>query len=201
MKKEEYLTLKEEINDLTMMQNNCVIAMYTITIAILSLAIQQKNEWLFLLPYIILFSFQRIINAKKDVRIRAIAYIAVFLDGENGFEKNYATIVEKTTGNYNNKKFDKVMNVISGRVSSLQLGVVCTIGATVMCIFNKYSEWKTYTNVMNDLAVVDILPIILGIFLLGILKEWCTDALDSMKKRERYIQSLEAYKREMEKSK
>ena len=77
-KEEEHLSLRSEIISLVEIQNNYIIAMYTITIALITLAIQQKNVWIYLLPYVILFSFQRIILAKRDIMLRIAAYIAVF---------------------------------------------------------------------------------------------------------------------------
>lgn len=83
----EYLSLRSEIISLVDIQYNYILAMYTISIALISLAIQQQNEWIFLLPYIVLFSFQRVISAKRNIMIRIAAYIAVFLDEEFGWEK------------------------------------------------------------------------------------------------------------------
>ncbi len=53
-KDSEYIELKEEVIALIQIQNNYIIAMYTITVSILAFAIERNNEWLFLLPYIIL---------------------------------------------------------------------------------------------------------------------------------------------------
>ena len=132
-KDSEYMSLRAEIISLVEIQYNYIVTMYTITIAIISLAIQQKNEWLFLLPYIILISFQRVISAKRNVMLRIAAYIAVFLDGDIGWEKNYNEIVNHTLNKHNNtEKFSKLKNVLSGRISSLQLGVVCSAGCIVM---------------------------------------------------------------------
>lgn len=198
-KQEEYISLREEIISVIEIQNNYVIAMYTITVAILGLAIQQKNEWLFLLPYIILFSFQRIISAKKDVMIRLGAYIAVFLDDDFGWEKYYPDIFKETTNKHNDKdSFSKLMNVISGRLASLQLGVVCSVGCVAMCIINGINEWKEYSNILTDLPVSDVIPIFISILLLAMLQEWCKGALNAMQRREQYIESLESYKRKLE---
>lgn len=192
--KEEYNSLRTEIIELVNIQNNYIIAMYTITIAILSLAIQQENEWLFLLPYIILFSFQRIISAKNDGMLRIAAYIAVFLDENIGWEKNYNQII-KATRIANHDKFSKFMNVISGRISSMQLGVVCSLGCAIMCIKNigfSINEW-------SNLNFWEMLPMVIGLFLFGGLREWCKGALQNIGVRDEYIKNLEILKTEIEK--
>lgn len=197
MNKEEYNSLRAEILGLINIQNNYIVAMYTITIAILSLAIQQQNEWLFLLPYVILFSFQRIISAKNDGMIRIAAYIAVFLDGEIGWEKNYSEIVNRTT-NKRSDKFSKLLNVISGRISSLQLGVVCSVGCSILSVLKiKESEYGSWANIAN-LRYTYVLPIFCAILLLGSLKEWCKGALKNVSIRDQYIDALKVYRNELE---
>ena len=195
MNKEEYNSLRTEIIELVNIQNNYIIAMYTITIAILSLAIQQENEWLFLLPYVILFSFQRIISAKNDGMLRIAAYIAVFLDENVGWEKNYEQItgVAKTTGR---DKFSKFMNVISGRISSMQLGVVCSIGCAITCVKKIGGDIDSWSN----LNFWEVLPIVVALFLFGSLREWCKGTLKNMEIRKEYIKNLEILKSQIEKN-
>ena len=55
----EYNALRSEILNLISIQNTYIIAMYTITITILGFGLQTQNSFLFLLPYIVLFSFQK----------------------------------------------------------------------------------------------------------------------------------------------
>lgn len=81
--------LRQEILDLITIQNTYIVAMYTITITIIGIGLERKSNVLFLLPYIILFSFQCIISAKKDGYIRIAAYIAVYLEERDGWEKQY----------------------------------------------------------------------------------------------------------------
>lgn len=99
----QYAPLKGEMQEIVAIQSNYIIAMYTITVAIIGIGLQFDNVWLLLLPYVVLFSFQRIIQAKKDVMLRIAAYISVFLDGPDGFEKNYIKIVNKTTNRFSQK--------------------------------------------------------------------------------------------------
>lgn len=200
-KPEEYISLRSEIISLIEIQNNYIIAMYTITIALITLAIQQKNVWLYLLPYIILFSFQRIISAKKDVMLRIAAYIAVFLDGNLGWEKNYKNIINNTLKKYDEEeKFSKLKNILSGRISSLQLGAVCSVGCILMQVIYifKKNKW-THLNefIWQKINFIDMLPIICAILLFCILADWCSGALNSMSVREKYIESLTNYKRKV----
>lgn len=190
MKSEEYTSLRNEIMQLVNIQNNYIIAMYTITIAILSLAIQQDNEWLFLLPYIILFSFQRIISVKNDGMLRIAAYIAVFLDEEIGWEKKYNDIVDALKSPYRSK-FSQFMNIISGRISSLQLGLVCSIGCTIFCLKNMQFDIYDIQNV----NLWDAFPIVIGVILFFCLQIWCRGTFRNMGVRKEYIDKLEILKK------
>ena len=197
-KKEEYLSLRSEIISLVEIQNNYIIAMYTITIALITLAIQQKNVWIYLLPYVILFSFQRIISAKRDIMLRIAAYIAVFLDGDFGWEKNYKDIINNTLNKYENgNRYSKLKNILSGRISSLQLGIICSGTCIIMQMIYIFesNEW-IYLNefTWQKIKFTDMFPIICAVFLFCILADWCRGALKAMVVRDKYIDSLLDYK-------
>lgn len=201
-KSEEYTSLRSEIISLVDIQYNYILAMYTISIAIISLAIQQQNEWIFLLPYIILFSFQRVITAKRFIMLRLAAYIAVFLDEDFGWEKNYNDIVDHTLKKHNRKKkFSWLKNIISGRISSLQLGVVCSVGCIIVC-FRHIVENYGWDNAKNVIWIrthlIQFLPVICAFLLLAALFDWCRGAVDSMEVRAKYIESLTQYKNDIE---
>lgn len=85
----EYTMLKEEILGLISSSDNLIIAMYTITIAILAVAFETNNCLLFLLPFIVLFSFQGVLNRKRDNMVKLAAYIAVYLEEEKGWESKF----------------------------------------------------------------------------------------------------------------
>lgn len=200
-KQTEYASLRAEIISLESIQSNYIAGMYTITIAIVTLAIQQQNEWIFLLPYIILFSFQRIITAKKNAMLRIAAYIAVFLDGEFGWEKNYNEIVNNTLNKHNNKeKFSKFKNIISGRISSLQLGLVCSLGCIILSISHILEDkgWKSLDSIeWKNIGFLDMLPVIFAVLLFCGLLDWCKDSLKAIDMRNKYIESLKNYKDEI----
>ena len=195
----QYAPLKSEMQEIVAIQSNYIIAMYTITVAIIGIGLQFDNVWLLLLPYIVLFSFQRIIQAKKDVMIRIAAYISVFLDGPDGFEKNYTKIVQKTTNRFSKKKpFSWFRNVVSGRISSLQLGALCTI----LCII-KYLLIEREGRVLlfqwienyEQITFIDTLPILSALALFALLCYRCRDALGAMRDRENYIRELKEWKK------
>ena len=76
----EYGTLRQEILDSITARDNYVIAMYTITTAILCLAFELQNPIIFLMPYIILFAFQNAITSKNENIILLAAYISIYLE-------------------------------------------------------------------------------------------------------------------------
>lgn len=200
-KKEEYNSLRAEVLGIIDITQNYIIAMYTISIAILTLAVQQQNPWLFLLPYVVLFSFQRIISAKKDIMVRIAAYIAVFLDEDFGWEKNYKEIFEKTTVKHNaTNKFSNMMNAISGRISSLQIGVVCSVGCIIMNLYGVYEIVRNSTsdtNVLDKISPMNMFSCVCALLLLAALREWCKNSLNTMQRREQYIESLTIYKNDI----
>lgn len=197
MNKEEYISLRSEIISLVNIQCN--------TVAIITLAIQQKNEWIFLLPYIILFSFQRLISAKRNVMLRIAAYIAVFLDGDFGWEKNYSEITDNTLNKHNDKeKFSKFKDIVFGRISSLQLGVVCSVGCIITCVMHiaENKKWYSWSDIMiSNISFIEIFPALCAMILFCGLADLCKGALKAMKVRDTYIESLQIYKRNLEQEK
>lgn len=195
----QYAPLKAEMQEIVAIQSNYIIAMYTITVAIIGIGLQFDNVWLLLLPYVVLFSFQRIIQAKKDVMLRIAAYIVVFLDGPDGFEKNYIKIVNKTTNRFSQKKpYSWLRNVVSGRISSLQLGALCSSLCIIKYLLTErngkllLSEWsENYTQI----TFIDTLPILAALGLFILLWYKCRDALCSMRDRANYIRSLKNWKK------
>lgn len=85
-KNTEYTMLKQEIINTSDIIVNITIAMYTISISIFVLAFEFSNCYIFLLPYMILFPFQNMINRKRDGINRMAAYIAVYLEDDNCWE-------------------------------------------------------------------------------------------------------------------
>lgn len=179
----EYSALKQEILDLINIQNNYIIAMYTITITILGIAMERKNATLFLLPYIVLFSFQRIIAAKRDGYLRIAAYIAVYLEEGEGWESNYKNTINQISVTKKKRKKTVIENIISGRLSSLQLGLLCSLLSIGFSF--KYEDIEAGKIIILGFAVV----------LFGLLYYFNKDILQNMDKRESYINSLKEQKK------
>lgn len=142
----EYNALRAEVLNLISIQNTYIIAMYTITVTILGIGLQTQNSLLFLLPYTVLFSFQRTISAKRDGYLRIAAYIAVYLEKGSGWESRYETIVrsiQPVPNSKNNKLLSIGKNIILGRISSLQLGVICSIASIITSLL-KLKDTKNF---------------------------------------------------------
>lgn len=185
----EYSMLKQEIISLVEIQNTYIIAMYTITITIFGIAFERRSHVLFLLPYIILFPFQRVISAKQDGIARIAAYISVYLEQGTGWESFYEEVFNRTTKENNNReKFSKLMNIITGRISSLQLAVLSSISSIIMCCYNK----KINIFDIKNIKLIDSVVIIGAILLFAILYYWTKGALKSNRKK--YIKALENLK-------
>lgn len=185
-KDSEYTMLKQEIISLVEIQNAYIIAMYTITITILGVAFERKSQILFLLPYIILFSFQRIISAKRDGMLRIASYIAVYLEEGTGWESIYETISNRTIESINRKKVhSRIFNVLMGRLCSAQLGLLCSSASIIMHFYNNKIKLLDFYNVKIHEVLIPLIAILLFVSLC-----YCTkDVFNS--KRQQYINNLQ----------
>lgn len=61
----QYAPLKAEMQEIVAIQSNYIIAMYTITVAIIGIGLQFDNVWLLLLPYVVLFFISENNSGKK----------------------------------------------------------------------------------------------------------------------------------------
>lgn len=182
----EYNALRNEILNLISIQNTYIIAMYTITITILGFGLQTQNSFLFLLPYIVLFSFQRIISAKRDGYLRIAAYITVYLEEGSGWESRYATITGSMQSTKHKNKLNIVIyNVFIGRISSSQLGFLCSSISIIV----------TLLNITEDNVPLTIVTILSAVILFSLLLYFNKNTLKSMKKREEYIELMKNTKR------
>lgn len=182
----EYNALRSEILNLISIQNTYIIAMYTITITILGFGLQTQNSFLFLPPYIVLFPFQRIISAKKDGYLRIAAYITVYLEEGSGWESRYATITSSMQSTKHKNKLNIVIyNVFIGRISSSQLGFLCSSISIIV----------TLLNITEDNVPLTIVTILSAVILFSLLLYFNKNTLKSMKKREEYIELMKNTKR------
>ncbi len=123
----EYTSLRQELLDSINACDVYNVAMYTITITALGAAFTLNNPPLFLLPYIVLFPFQRVINKKKDATIRLGAYISVYHECGEGWESNAFKYNAAMNKGVVKPKNESLLNKYAGRIGSVQLAILCSI--------------------------------------------------------------------------
>ena len=134
-KNTEYSALKNELINLDTERNNLVIAMYSIFITVFCFSVEFKNKFALLSLYIVLFAFQRRFITIREGMNRVAAYIAVYLDNPYGWESNFITIFQETcVKNKQIVKMPKVIELVTGRVASVQLGLISSFGTIIMII-------------------------------------------------------------------
>lgn len=84
---QEYVALKNEISQCLQFEFVAQTTMITTVIAIFAIAFQQHNPWLFVLTYLPLLYFQSFINKKRNARLKIAAYIRVFYNDVDRWEK------------------------------------------------------------------------------------------------------------------
>lgn len=179
----EYSMLKQEILQLTSACDNLVIAMYTVTIAILAVAFETNNYNLFLLPFVVLFSFQGILNRKRAGIVRIVAYIVVYLEEEKGWESK--GVCKQKIGD-KRIKMNKMISFLFGRSSSAQLGLIC-------CMFFGYFYIEERMFILNrkDIVLLSI------VFLLWLGLLWMNrTVLFNVGNRNAYIKAFRKQKKE-----
>lgn len=198
MKKEvQYEVLKQEILNLDSKKANYVIAMYTITITVSIFSLEIRNEWYFLITYIILFAFERQILSIREGSIRIAAYMAVYLEEGEGWESNYKQIFEQTCVKSDQEvRYSKIVDILSGRIAVTQLGLFCSIASIGMSIYNNNITFQSIGNA----NFFDALCICSSICLFALIKLWCKNATKTISIRDRYIENLKKYKSEQDKS-
>lgn len=101
---EEFSSLRDEIIESITLQNNYIVAMYTIAVTIMVFAIEKNNSVLFLMPYMILFPFQSIINSKRDGMLKMGAYIEVYYGQDFKWEHTNYLITDAMNQKRNRKR-------------------------------------------------------------------------------------------------
>ena len=182
----EYMTLRQEILNSINPCDTYKIAMYTITVAILGVAFSVKEPLLFMLPYIALPSFQWSINKRNENNITIAAYIAVFLEKDNGWESNNAELkkVMRLNGNFRTPK--PILSRLIGRIGSAQIGLVCSL----LCILYSGLDLYEFTNGhIIKFSICVVLSVTLYISIRVITK----DVLKLGKRKEKYIENLKSH--------
>ena len=81
-----YNNLRTEMNDTFKRQDNYFLTAYTVTVAIWAFAVENKNEWLALLPMIILIPISlRVLNLRYNT-CNIAAFISVYLEEDAEYD-------------------------------------------------------------------------------------------------------------------
>ena len=188
-KEAEYGALRQEILDTINARDNYVIAMYTITIAIMCAAFELENTILFLLPYVILYAFQNTIATKSENMIVLGSYIAVCLEEGEGWESKNAEIKKIMGTSKLFKRPEGILAKLIGRIGSVQLGLLCSL----FCVVYSVKELIFATS-----AAEMIRPgccIIVAIVLYRLICVQTKDVFNAWRRRKVYIDSLNNYEK------
>lgn len=169
-KNTEYSALKNELINLDTERNNLIIAMYSIFITVFCFSVEFKNKYALLSLYIVLFAFQRRFITIRDGMNRIAAYIVVYLDNPYGWESNLITIYKETSDkNKQIVKMPKVIELVTGRVATVQLGLFSSFGTTIMIIIayieriqQSFASSGQYMLIYN-ISLTDVVLIIIAI--------------------------------------
>lgn len=183
-KETEYTSLRQEILDSITARDNYIMAMYTITVAILCVAFQLQNPIIFLLPYIILFSFQNTIAAKNENMIVLAAYISVYLEEGHGWESNSIDLKKSMHKTMPFKRPRSVMGRLMGRIGSVQLGLLCSVCCLVFAVVD------VLTAVEFAELIEPAIYIVLSIIMYILIRVQTKDVLKLGDRKEIYIEDL-----------
>ena len=168
---EEYAAIKAEIIAINNAKVSYIIAMHTIVVAIIGLGLDSKlnSPFVFLVPYIILFTFQRIIANENYKSLRLSAYLAVF--GADGWEKHYSVLHSRGF----TPTFDKISLVDLSilRIPSLYLGFISSLICFVVAV-----------------KMPSMIAVIVSPCLFVLLALYVRQSLSGENIREKYIQGI-----------
>lgn len=174
-KEAEYNTLRDEIISSQANQCNLLIAMYTISIAIFSFAIDKENPLLFLAVIYIAIPFRMQIFWRQNGILKISAYIIVnFENAENelNWEKNVIQITELRE----NRPLRAFYETHKDYYAANFLGLLAVV-------FNIYYLLMNYPNLNTVVKIADVFIAVFSVIFMPILEK-----LFSLKKtREGYI--------------
>lgn len=101
---QEYAALKNEISQCIQFEFVAQTTMITTAIAIFAIAFQQHSPWLFIITYLPLLYFQSFMNKKRNGRLRIAAYIRVFYDETDRWEKAVYDVANSINALYPKQK-------------------------------------------------------------------------------------------------
>lgn len=192
---EEYACITSRIMTSFQIKHSYNIGMYTITIAIIGFALETQNAWLFLLPYVVLFSFHRIIQNERYRINKYDAFLAVY--SNDVWEQEYKEFHDNLKQSYKVHVHGITTNKLV-RVPALHLGLVCSVMSIFMQAYVMVSTGEGYdlNRLITHYTLGDIFLIAVAFGLWILIFFWCKNANDSMATREKYIEQIQ---RRMEK--
>lgn len=190
---EEYACITSRITAASQTKHSYNIAMYTITIAIIGVALECKNAWLFLLPYVVLFSFHRIIQNERYRINKYDAYLAIY--SEDRWERNYKAFHMNLEQSYAEHPHGITKSRFV-RVSALHLSAVCSLMAIFMWVYNvTFIDGELDLNrLISNTSIFDCFLVVIAVLLFFIMIFWCKNATDSMSTRDKYIEQIKQQK-------
>lgn len=187
-KQTEYSTLRQEILDSITSRDNYIMAMYTITVAIMCVAFELQNPILFLIPYIVLFAFQNSIASKNENMIVLATYISVYLEEGQGWESRNIDLKNIMHEGVPFKRPRSIWSRLIGRISSVQLGLLCSISCSVYAVINILAATQ-----MNE-AIESWICVVLSLILYVLIRIQTKDVLKLGERRKAYIENLQKVK-------
>lgn len=186
----EYGALRQEIHDAINARDNYIMAMYTITTAILCVAFELENTILFLIPYVILYSFQNTIATKNENMIVLGSYIAVCLEEGGGWESKNEELKKIMGTSKMFKRHEGILAKLVGRIGSVQLGLLCSIS----CILYAIKDLLLASGVGD--MIRPVCCIILAVVLYRIICVQTKTVFSLRQRRKVYVDSLNAYEKD-----
>ena len=179
---EEYSAIRAEIISASEIKHNYIIAMNAAVLTLIGLGLQLQNRYLFLLPYIVLFSFQKRITAQNNNMVRLSAFLVVFSNDK--WEKGLYERSKFTK----EKEYSKLRNSRIMRINSCQLGLISTLIYMVSTLFNMYSKGLLRSGMDLKIQITGFVSIIVAWLLFFLLHLWCMNALNALADRQYYIE-------------
>ena len=192
-KQTEYATLRQEILDSITSRDNYIMAMYTITTAVLCVAFELQNPILFLIPYVILFAFQNAIASKNENMIVLATYIAVWLEDGNGWESMNIDLKNIMHEGITFNRPRSIWSRLVGRIGSVQLGILCSVS----CIVYAVPEVMTATQI--DEIIEPGICAVLAFVLYILIRVQTRDVLKLSERKKSYIKNLHKAKKKRKK--
>ena len=154
---EEYSALKNEIHQCIELEFVAQTTMVTSVIAIFAIAFQLNNMWTLLVSYIPLLCFQATINAKRNGRLKIAAYIQVFHELDDKWEKAIYEVAKELSYRSSLHKSAIIAKFFS-KMSSFIFAILTCICSIIMFIVNYGFDLSSrYISILSIIIFINIL--------------------------------------------